>query len=136
MSRLPEVKDESRCVTSASALLNALLKTSRTSIQRRVYTMSATRTKTEITSDAIYKVTTRATGQQCYAVPSDSQSGMSYMTCWNSETQRWECTCRAGEVAAERQQSATCKHARAAQASILANKAARERQQEEQRLMD
>ena len=97
--------------------------------------MNATRTKTEITATAIYKVTTRD-GKQCYAVPSDTQAGVFYMTCWNAETSNWTCTCKAGEFASQRGQSATCKHARAAQASIVANKAEQARRREEERLMD
>ena len=72
---------------------------------------------TDITATAIYKVTIRETGKECYAVPSDSQPGVYYITCWNESECRWTCTCEAGK------HGKTCKHVRAAQTSILANKA-------------
>lgn len=80
------------------------------------------KTATEITANAIYKVTTKATGQTCYAVPSDSTPGAYYITCFDEKSTNWTCTCKAGEIAAHRGQSANCKHARAAQTSIIANK--------------
>ena len=74
------------------------------------------KTATDITATAIYKVTIRETGKECYAVPSDSQPGVFYITCWNEHECRWTCTCEAGKY------GRTCKHARAAQTSVLANK--------------
>ena len=71
----------------------------------------------EITASAIYKVTTKATGKVCYAVPSDTQEGVYYITCFDDHTASWTCTCPAGKY------GRTCKHAKAAQVSILANKA-------------
>jgi hypothetical protein len=73
-------------------------------------------TKTEIQATAIYKVTIKETGKECYAVPSDSQPGTYYITCWNEQETRWTCTCEAGK------HGRTCKHVRAAQVSVLANK--------------
>lgn len=77
---------------------------------------TTTRKQTEITATAIYKVTTKATGLTCWAVPSDSSSEM-YTCCWDEQATRWTCSCKAG------QNGMMCKHVRAVQTSILANKA-------------
>lgn len=76
--------------------------------------------KPEITASAIYRVTAKSDGRECYMVPSDSQPGLFYQTCWNAETNNWDCTCRHGQVQATRGQSAYCKHTRAAQVAINA----------------
>jgi hypothetical protein len=92
----------------------------------------ATKTaKTEITATAIYKVVTKSTGKECWAVPSDSTSGIYYMVCWSEEDMCWTCTCKHGEFCAHRGESAHCKHARAVQTSIMANKEAREAKEAE-----
>jgi hypothetical protein len=91
--------------------------------------------KPEIKSDAIYKITIKATGKQCYAVPSDSNPGQFYMTCWDEASASWTCTCRHGEIAAQYGRGASCKHTRAAQDSVLANKANRRRAREDDRNM-
>jgi hypothetical protein len=78
----------------------------------------------EITASAIYKITDRISNKLCYAVPSDSQPGHYYKTCWNTENAAWECTCEAGFWAAKAGRSANCKHSKAAQTSIMANKTA------------
>jgi SWIM zinc finger len=93
-------------------------------------TQKATITKPEISATAIYKVTVKATGMQCYAVPSDSQPGVYYITCWNEVESRWTCTCKCGQVG-----RSTCKHARAAQVSVLANKAEADRRREQEAQM-
>src|SRR5258708_15504390 len=92
--------------------------------------MKATIAKTEISATAIYKVTVKATGLQCYAVPSDSQPGVYYITCWSESESRWTCTCKCGQVG-----RSTCKHARAAQTSVLANKAEADRRQAQEAQM-
>ena len=90
------------------------------------------KTQSEITATAIYTVTTKATGAECYAVPSDSNPGTYYVTCWNAAASNWTCTCKHGEVMAQAGKSAHCKHTRAAQTAILANKnAERERKEAE-----
>ena len=78
--------------------------------------------KSEITADFLYRVTSKADGRECYFVPSDSQPGVYYQTCWDVTTQGWTCTCKAGEVAAERGRSVNCKHSRAAQLVIVERK--------------
>ena len=83
----------------------------------------------------IYKVTIKATGKQCYAVPSDSQPGTYYMTCWNEKTANWECSCQHGKIMAEYGKAASCKHTRACQTSILANKAQARRHREQEAQM-
>lgn len=90
--------------------------------------MSTVAQKPEIQAQEIYKVTDRATGKECYAVPSDSQPGMFYMTCWNAESSMWECTCKHGQVSSACGLSAKCKHSRAAQVCVLANKERRARE--------
>ena len=77
--------------------------------------MTQTQRKPEITATAIYKVTTKATGLTCWAVPSDSSNEM-YTCCWDEQATRWTCTCKGG------QHGYTCKHVRAVQVSILAKK--------------
>ena len=78
----------------------------------------------EIQATAIYKITDHITGKICYAVPSDSKPGCYYKTCWNTESASWECTCEAGHWSAKAGRSANCKHSKAAQVSIMANKEA------------
>jgi hypothetical protein len=73
-------------------------------------------TKATITATAIYKVTSKATNETCYMVPSDSQANVYYKACWNESESRWTCTCKAGE------NGRACKHTAAAQVSVLANK--------------
>jgi SWIM zinc finger len=90
---------------------------------------TARKPQSEISAVAIYKVTIKASGQQCYAVPSDSQPGTFYITCWNERESRWTCSCKAGHY------GSTCKHARAAQTSILANKAEAARRHEQEAQM-
>lgn len=77
--------------------------------------------KPEIQSDFIYKVTIKETGKQCFAVPSDSNPGHFYMTCYDEQSQGWTCTCRHGFEMAKVGKDAHCKHQRAAQTSIKAN---------------
>lgn len=78
----------------------------------------------EIQASAIYKITDHVSGKICYAVPSDSHPGHYYKTCWNTQSASWECTCEGGHWAAKAGRSANCKHAKAAQTSIMANKTA------------
>ena len=82
--------------------------------------MTQTATKPEITATAIYRVTSKEDGRECYMVPSDSQPGLFYQTCWNRETNCWDCTCKHGEVQAARGQTARCKHVAAAHVVITA----------------
>ena len=81
------------------------------------------KSQTEIQATAIFKVTIRETGKQCFAVPSDSQSGVYYITCYDEHLNIWTCTCKCGEVRNARAQDAGCKHARAAQVVIRVHKA-------------
>jgi len=73
--------------------------------------------KPEITATAIYKVL----NHDCWMVPADSSSDM-YKVCYNTHLNIWECECRHGEEQAKNAQPARCKHVRAVQVSILANK--------------
>lgn len=88
-------------------------------------------TFTTTIENEIYKVTSKSDGTECYAVPSDSNPGLFYKSCWNANTAAWTCTCKHGEIQAARGQAAHCKHVKAAQVAIVANKN-REREEAEQ----
>jgi hypothetical protein len=81
--------------------------------------MNKQATKPEITATAIYKIL----GHDCWMVPSDSADTM-YKVCYNNELNIWECECRHGQEQAKNAQPARCKHVRAVQVSIVANKKA------------
>ncbi len=80
--------------------------------------MTQTTTKTEIQSNAIYKVQVKGQSTTCWAVPSDSQPGTYYTVCFDEQATQWTCTCPAGSRSYR-----DCKHRRAVQASLLASKA-------------
>jgi hypothetical protein len=85
----------------------------------------------EISATAIYRLTSKIDGKECYAVPSDTTSGSYYRVCWSAEDMCWTCSCKHGEFCAHRGENAQCKHARAVQTSIIANKEAREAKEAE-----
>jgi hypothetical protein len=93
---------------------------------------TARKPQTEISATAIYKVTSKATLEQCWFVPSDSQ-GLYYKVCFDGNL--WSCTCKHGEYAAEHHIDCRCKHHRAVQISILANKAEADRRHEQENQM-
>jgi len=96
--------------------------------------MNGTITKPEISATAIYKVTSKIDGTTCWFVPSDSQDTY-YKVCFDGTL--WSCTCKHGQYAASHHIDCRCKHHRAVQISILANKAEQDhRQAQEQQMVE
>jgi hypothetical protein len=83
--------------------------------------------QTEIKATAIYKVTSKVDGSTCWYVPADSQDEP-YKVCFGGNL--WSCTCKHGEYAAKRGIDCRCKHHRAVQVSILANRTHHEEQEQ------
>jgi hypothetical protein len=88
--------------------------------------------KPEITANQIYKVTSKRTNETCWFVPSDSQDTY-YKVCFDGTL--WSCTCKHGAYAASHSIDCRCKHHRAVQISILANKAEADHRREQEAQM-
>ena len=88
--------------------------------------------KPEITATALYKVTSKVNGTTCWYVPAGSQDEP-YKVCFDGTL--WSCICKHGKYAAEHNIDCRCKHHRAVQISILANKAEADRRHEQEAQM-